>query len=125
MCTGGTEANNLAILGIAEASVARRESVVASVVEHPATARPCERLEKKGWNVARAPVDADYRVSPETFHSVPLYRIDVLRDQAFQEAPRLPGREHLVGTVGLRLPEVVSRDGAALLQGGGSGLVTR
>ena len=66
--SGGTEANNLAILGIAEAIGARRKSVVTSVVEHPATARPCDRLEEKGWNVTRAPVDADCRVSPERVH---------------------------------------------------------
>lgn len=68
--SGGTEANNLAILGIAEAIGARRKSVVTSVVEHPATARPCDRLEEKGWNVTRAPVDADCRVSPETVHDL-------------------------------------------------------
>jgi cysteine desulfurase len=56
--SGGTEANNLAILGSAEALAERRKHVVTSAVEHPATARPCDRLEREGWEVTRLPVDA-------------------------------------------------------------------
>jgi cysteine desulfurase len=56
--SGGTEANNLAILGSAEALAERRKHVVTSAVEHPATARPCDRLELEGWEVTRLPVDA-------------------------------------------------------------------
>ena len=56
--SGGTEANNLAILGSAEARADRRKHMVTSVVEHPATARPCDRLEHEGWKVTRLPVDA-------------------------------------------------------------------
>jgi cysteine desulfurase len=67
--SGGTEANNLAILGTAEAIKARRKSIVTTVVEHPATARPCDRLEERGWNVTRAPVDVDCRVGPEVVQS--------------------------------------------------------
>ena len=60
--SGGTEANNIAILGVAEAVAARaasgwRRCVVTSVVEHPATVRPCDRLEGQGWEVGRVPVD--------------------------------------------------------------------
>lgn len=56
--SGGTEANNLAILGSAEALAGRRKLVVSSMVEHPATARPCDRLEREGWEVTRLAVDA-------------------------------------------------------------------
>ncbi len=56
--SGGTEANNLAILGSAEALAERRKHVATSAVEHPATARPCDRLEREGWEVTRLPVDA-------------------------------------------------------------------
>ena len=55
---GGTEANNLAIRGVAEARGERRH-VVTSVIEHPATARPCDWLENHGWSVTRLAVDAD------------------------------------------------------------------
>lgn len=54
--SGGTEANNLAIRGVIDASEARR-GVVTSVIEHPATARPCDRLEALGHPVTRVGVD--------------------------------------------------------------------
>jgi cysteine desulfurase len=54
--SGGTEANNLAIRGVAEAS-ARRRQCVTSVIEHPATANPCRYLERHGWTVEWLPVD--------------------------------------------------------------------
>lgn len=59
--SGGTEANNLAILGVVDPASGRRH-VVTSTVEHPATARPCERLERQGVEVTRLPVDAAGRV---------------------------------------------------------------
>lgn len=57
--SGGTEANNLAIRG-AMAKCVRRH-VVTSVIEHPATARPVDWLERHGCTVTRVPVDADGR----------------------------------------------------------------
>ncbi|MBK9071033.1 MAG: cysteine desulfurase [Myxococcales bacterium] len=56
--SGGTEANNLAIRGVAEASGARSQIVTTSI-EHPATARPCEWLAQYGWRVTRVAVDVD------------------------------------------------------------------
>jgi cysteine desulfurase len=58
--SGGTEANNLAIRGAAEAQPGRR-GVVTTVIEHPATARPCAWLERHGWKVTWVGVDADGR----------------------------------------------------------------
>ncbi len=55
--SGGTEANNLAIRGVAEA-VSGRRHVVTTVIEHPATANPCRWLERRGWRVTRAGVDS-------------------------------------------------------------------
>lgn len=55
--SGGTEANNLSILGVAEAVEDRRRHAVTSGVEHPATARPCDRLQRQGWEITRLPVD--------------------------------------------------------------------
>ena len=63
--SGGTEANNLAILGVAAAVADGRRHAVTSVVEHPAIARPCDRLEQNGWEVTRLPVDGDGLVSIE------------------------------------------------------------
>ena len=59
--SGGSEANNLAIRGVAEASDELRH-VVTSVIEHPATAAPCAWLERNGWRVTRLGVDAAGRV---------------------------------------------------------------
>lgn len=58
--SGGTEANNLAIHGVAEALV-RKRHIVTTVIEHPATARPCAWLEMNGSSVTRIGVDADGR----------------------------------------------------------------
>jgi cysteine desulfurase len=55
--SGGTEANNLAIRGVSGA-MAERRGVVTTVIEHPATARPCDWLEARGWQVSRVAVDA-------------------------------------------------------------------
>ena len=57
--SGGTESNNLAIRGVAEAST--RRHIVTSTVEHPATARPCAYLEKHGFEVTRVLVDEQGR----------------------------------------------------------------
>ncbi len=54
--SGGTEANNLAIRGVAAALPASRH-LVTSVIEHPATSGPCAQLERQGYTVFRAPVD--------------------------------------------------------------------
>ncbi|CAG0981987.1 cysteine desulfurase [Myxococcaceae bacterium] len=58
--SGGTEANNLAIRGATEA-LERKSHVVTTVIEHPATARPCAWLEKHERSVTRISVDADGR----------------------------------------------------------------
>jgi cysteine desulfurase len=62
--SGGTEANNLAIRGVAEA-VEGRTRIVTTVIEHPATAGPCVWLEKHEGRVSRIGVDADGRARVE------------------------------------------------------------
>ena len=54
--SGGTESNNLAIRGAAAVADADRRRLVTSCVEHPATLRPCEYLEKAGWALSLLPV---------------------------------------------------------------------
>jgi len=54
--SGGTEANNLAIRGVAAAHPDRRQ-IVTSVIEHPATSAPCAHLERLGFRIDRAGVD--------------------------------------------------------------------
>jgi cysteine desulfurase len=58
--SGGTEANNLAIRGVTEAREGRSH-VVTTLIEHPATERPCAWLQRHGSSVTRIGVDADGR----------------------------------------------------------------
>ncbi len=60
-----TEANNLAILGVARALREKRRHVVTSTIEHPAVQQPCKRLEADGWTVTRVRVDDTGRVDPD------------------------------------------------------------
>lgn len=54
--SGGTESNNLAIMGVCAARADLR-SVVTSDVEHPATEEPCRLLQSRGYQVTRLAVD--------------------------------------------------------------------
>jgi cysteine desulfurase len=59
--SGGTEANNLAIVGVAGARD-RRSGVVTATIEHPATASSCAWLASQGRRVTRLGVDREGRV---------------------------------------------------------------
>lgn len=54
--SGGTEANNLAIRGLCEASTAHGRHVITSAIEHPSVRGVCDALEKRGWEITRLPV---------------------------------------------------------------------
>jgi cysteine desulfurase len=54
--SGGTEANNLAIRGLCEASIAHGRHIITSAIEHPSVAGVCLELEKRGWEITRLPV---------------------------------------------------------------------
>ncbi len=58
-----TEANNLAVLGVARAHPEKRHIVV-SRVEHPAVLGPARALESEGWRVTYLAVDEAGRISP-------------------------------------------------------------
>src|SRR5271154_4278507 len=58
--SGGTEANNLAVFGLAGAESAPGH-VVSSPIEHPAIAEPVARLEAANFVVDRIPVDCQGR----------------------------------------------------------------
>ena len=59
----GTEANNLAIMGVAQ-QYRQPQHMVISAVEHSAIEKPVALLENWGWQVTRLPVDSYGRVSP-------------------------------------------------------------
>ena len=59
--SGGTEADNLAIIGVAQ-HYNRPRHIIISSVEHSAIAEPCKQLEQQGWQITRLPVNRQGRV---------------------------------------------------------------
>jgi len=60
--SGGTESNNAALIGIAEATRETGQHIITSAIEHPAVAATCGYLESRGWEVTRIGVDHDGRI---------------------------------------------------------------
>lgn len=65
-CSGGTESDNLGVLGAARAMRARtgRRVVVGSPLEHPAVRGALERLGEEGFEVRLLAADAEGRLDP-------------------------------------------------------------
>jgi cysteine desulfurase len=61
----GSEANNLAVKGAAEAARKKGNHLVVSGIEHFSVLNAARRLETAGYTVTRVPVDHTGRVSPE------------------------------------------------------------
>ncbi|MEN6587469.1 MAG: cysteine desulfurase family protein [Sulfuricella sp.] len=57
--SGGTEANNLAIRGMA--AMLSVSQIVHSGIEHPSVVRPCRDLQQRGWKPRAVAVDRDGR----------------------------------------------------------------
>jgi cysteine desulfurase len=61
--SGGTEADNLAIMGVARCYTIPQHLIISSV-EHSAVAEPAKLLEKLGWEVTRLPVNKKGLINP-------------------------------------------------------------
>jgi cysteine desulfurase len=62
--SGGTEAANLALKGVAYANQRRGKHIVLTEIEHPAVMNSAEFLEKQGFTCSRVKVDREGRVNP-------------------------------------------------------------
>ena len=62
----GTEADNLALLGLARAHRGRGDHVITTRIEHHAVLHACDALESEGFRVTRLPVDGHGRVDPQS-----------------------------------------------------------
>lgn len=62
--SGGTEADNLAITGVAQQYQVPQHLIISSV-EHSAISEPARMLEQWGWEVTRLSVNAQGRIDPQ------------------------------------------------------------
>ena len=68
---GGTEADNFAIRGVAEAlEPTGRRHLIASAIEHEAVLNTLKALARRGWRTTLLPLDASGIVDPERLESV-------------------------------------------------------
>lgn len=56
--SGGSEGNNLAIIGAAYANRRRGNHIITTQIEHPSVYQPFKFLEEAGWEVTYLPVDS-------------------------------------------------------------------
>ena len=63
--SGGSEANNLAIKGIAQASAKKGKHLIASPIEHHSVLHPLKTLERQGYEISWLQADGQGMVDPE------------------------------------------------------------
>jgi cysteine desulfurase len=68
--SGGTEANNFSLIGIAKAEkiASKRNHILTSSAEHHSILDTCDELQKNGFNLTKANVDADTQINPDTLN---------------------------------------------------------
>lgn len=64
---GGSEADNWAVFGIADALKEKGNHIITTEIEHHAMLHTCEYLSKRGFDITYLPVEPDGRVNPQVF----------------------------------------------------------
>lgn len=64
--SGATEADNLALFGVAQAMCHQGKHIITTQIEHAAVANACKALEAQGWDITWLPVDGEGFVSLES-----------------------------------------------------------
>ncbi|MGV3487867.1 MAG: cysteine desulfurase family protein, partial [Tuberibacillus sp.] len=65
--SGGTESDNMAIIGTAHARKDKGRHIITTKIEHHAVLHTCEHLEKEGFEVTYLDVDEKGRISLDDF----------------------------------------------------------
>lgn len=65
----GSESDNWAVFGVAEALKDKGNHIITTKIEHHAMLHSCEHLEKKGYKVTYLDVEADGTVTPEALEA--------------------------------------------------------
>lgn len=104
--SGGTEANNLAVIGLALANP-RGRHIVTSAIEHPSVLESCRYLERVfGFEVTEAPVDRQGRIDPHALAALlrpdtTLVSIGLANGEigTVQQVGEIAGAAHAVGAL--------------------------
>ena len=104
--SGGTESDNLAILGYARANRNRGRHIITTNIEHHGVLHPCEQLEREGFEVTYLPVDEAGSVNVRQVK-------DALREDTILVSVMYANNE--IGTIQpiKEIGEVVRKKGAA------------
>ena len=62
---GGTESNNLSLIGTAFANRGRGRHIISTDIEHPAVLEPLQWLQEQGFSITLLPVDGSGRLDPD------------------------------------------------------------
>ena len=87
---GGSEANNLALKGVAFAHRGNSAHLITSTIEHPAVLKTCQFLERMGYDVTYLDVDGDGLLDPAALHAA-------IRDETILVSIMMANNE--VGTI--------------------------